>query len=112
MGRVSKAQADTNRGRVVEIAARMFQRHGVSAVCIADLMAEAGLTHGGFYRQFASKNDLAAKACAHAMDRAIGVWRAIAAAHKPEERLAALTEHYLAGDKERHRCPMPAIAGG
>lgn len=111
MGRVSKLQAGANRGRVVETAARMFQRHGVSGVCIADLMAQAGLTHGGFYRQFASKDDLAAEACTHAMDRAIAAWRAIAAAHPPQERLAALTENYLAGDLDRHRCPMPAIAG-
>ena len=111
MGRASKQQAAANRTRVVETAARMFQEHGVAGVGIADLMAEAGLTHGGFYRQFASKDDVATEACALAMDRAVDHWRAIAARHPADDRLGALTAHYVAGNMARHRCPMPALAG-
>ncbi|MBE1491150.1 TetR family transcriptional regulator [Plantactinospora soyae] len=66
MGRVSQAQAQENRRQVVAAAARLFRERGVQAVSVADLMAEAGLTHGGFYRQFASKEALLTEATVQA----------------------------------------------
>ncbi|MFD8418402.1 TetR family transcriptional regulator [Streptomyces sp. NPDC059466] len=71
MGRVSKAQAQENRQRVVATASRMFREKG-TAVSIADLMKAAGLTHGGFHKQFASKEDLIDEAIAHAFDEQAG----------------------------------------
>ncbi|MFF4898214.1 TetR/AcrR family transcriptional regulator [Streptomyces sp. NPDC001068] len=65
MGRVSRAQAQENRQRVVATASRMFREKG-TAVSVADLMKTIGLTHGGFYKQFASKDDLVDEAIAHA----------------------------------------------
>jgi TetR/AcrR family transcriptional repressor of nem operon len=62
MGRVSQAQAQQNRMRIVETAARLFRERGVAGVSVADVMAEVGLTHGGFYKQFASKDALVAEA--------------------------------------------------
>lgn len=62
MGRVSQAQAQENRRQVVAAAARLFRERGVQAVSVADLMAEVGLTHGGFYRQFTSKEALLTEA--------------------------------------------------
>ncbi|GIF51380.1 TetR family transcriptional regulator [Asanoa ferruginea] len=62
MSRVSQAQARENRQRVVEIAARLFRERGVAEVSLADVMAGAGLTHGGFYKQFASKDALVVEA--------------------------------------------------
>lgn len=67
MGRVSKAQAQENRQHVVATASRMFREKG-TAVSIADLMKAVGLTHGAFYKQFASKEDLVDKAIAHAFE--------------------------------------------
>ncbi|MDX2815799.1 TetR family transcriptional regulator [Streptomyces sp. PA03-5A] len=67
MGRVSRAQAQENRQHVVGIASRMFRERG-TAVRIADLMQAAGLTHGAFYKQFASKDDLVDEAIAHAFE--------------------------------------------
>ena len=66
MGRVSQAEAQENRRRTVETAARMFRERGVAAVSVADVMAEVGLTHGGFYKQFASKEALVAEAVGQA----------------------------------------------
>jgi TetR/AcrR family transcriptional repressor of nem operon len=66
MGRVSQAQARENRKRIVETAARLFRERGVAGVSVADVMAEAGLTHGGFYKQFASKEALIAEAVGQA----------------------------------------------
>src|ERR1044071_5440440 len=71
MGRVSQAQASENRRHVVRTAARLFRERGVQGVSVADLMAEAGLTHGGVYKRFASKDALVAEAVAGAFaDRA------------------------------------------
>ncbi|GLY06601.1 TetR family transcriptional regulator [Actinoplanes sp. NBRC 101535] len=62
MGRVSQAQAAQNRERIVAVAARLFREKGIGGVSVADVMAEAGLTHGGFYKHFASKDALVAEA--------------------------------------------------
>jgi TetR/AcrR family transcriptional repressor of nem operon len=70
MGRVSQAQAQENRKRIVETAARLFRERGVAGVSVADVMAEVGLTHGGFYKQFASKDALVAEAVDQAFGKA------------------------------------------
>ncbi|MFD7291910.1 TetR/AcrR family transcriptional regulator [Streptomyces sp. NPDC059897] len=67
MGRVSQAQAEENRRRVVDTASRIFREQGTQ-VSVADLMKAAGLTHGAFYKQFASKEALVDEATAHAID--------------------------------------------
>ncbi len=68
MGRVSQAQAQENRQRVVATASRMFREKG-TAVSLADVMKATGLTHGGFYKQFDSKEDLVDQAIARAFDK-------------------------------------------
>ncbi len=65
MGRVSQQQAEENRRRVVETAARLFREKGTH-LSVADLMKASGLTHGGFYKQFASKDALIDEATTHA----------------------------------------------
>ncbi|MFI1206017.1 TetR/AcrR family transcriptional regulator [Streptomyces sp. NPDC020802] len=65
MGRASQAQAQENRERVVRTASRLFREQGTH-VSVADLMKAAGLTHGGFYKQFPSKEALIDEATAHA----------------------------------------------
>ncbi|CAM5321295.1 MULTISPECIES: TetR/AcrR family transcriptional regulator [Streptomyces] len=58
MPRITKEDKARNRQNILEAAGRMFRSQGIDAVGIAELMKEAGLTHGGFYNHFASKNDL------------------------------------------------------
>lgn len=65
MGRVSQAQAEENRKRVVDTASRLFREQGAH-VSVADLMKAAGLTHGAFYKQFESKEALVDETTAHA----------------------------------------------
>jgi TetR/AcrR family transcriptional repressor of nem operon len=60
--KVTKAQAQANRARIVETASHLFRERGYDGVGIADLMAAAGFTHGGFYKHFGSKADLMAEA--------------------------------------------------
>ncbi len=71
--KVSKAQAQANRAHIVETASVLFRERGYDGVGIADLMAAAGFTHGGFYKHFASKADLLAQAatCGFAQGAAI-----------------------------------------
>ncbi|MEV8503993.1 TetR family transcriptional regulator [Actinoplanes sp. NPDC051475] len=89
MARVSQAQAQENRERVVRTAARLFREHGVQGVSVADLMGAAGLTHGGFYKQFASKEALVAEAAGRAFT-------------EHGSRLAGLAERH-AGDHDAAR---------
>jgi TetR/AcrR family transcriptional repressor of nem operon len=67
--RVSREKAAENRERIVETAARLFRENGFDGVGIDAIMKEAGLTHGGFYGHFASKDELAAEAVTRALER-------------------------------------------
>ncbi len=62
--KVTKAQAQANRAHVVETASTLFRERGYDGVGVADLMAAAGFTHGGFYKQFRTKADLMAESAA------------------------------------------------
>src|SRR3954452_3379052 len=59
--RVSREEAAANRERILEVAGTLFREHGFDGIGVADIMKQAGLTHGGFYGHFASKDDLAAE---------------------------------------------------
>jgi TetR/AcrR family transcriptional repressor of nem operon len=72
--RVSREQAIANREKVVDVASALFRKHGIDGVGVADIMKAAGLTHGGFYGHFDSKEDLAAEACSRAARRSWDVW--------------------------------------
>lgn len=63
--RVSRAQMAENRARILEEAGRLFRARGFEAVSLAEVMAAAGMTHGGFYGHFQSKDDLIAQTLAH-----------------------------------------------
>src|SRR5437867_12268898 len=65
--RVSRKEAEANRERVVEVASALYRKHGFDGIGVADIMRRAGLTHGGFYGHFGSKDDLAAETCARVM---------------------------------------------
>jgi TetR/AcrR family transcriptional regulator, transcriptional repressor for nem operon len=98
MGRVSQVQARENRRHVVEVAARLFRERGVPGVSVADLMSAAGLTHGGFYKQFESKDALVAEAVGKAFDQLSG--RLVALDDRGPDHAAArraLIEYYLSG---------------
>jgi TetR/AcrR family transcriptional regulator, transcriptional repressor for nem operon len=64
----SKAETAETRKRIVEAAAQAFRSNGIHATGVAEIMSAAGLTHGGFYRHFESKEHLVAEACASAME--------------------------------------------
>ncbi|MBE2212385.1 MAG: TetR family transcriptional regulator [Opitutaceae bacterium] len=69
--KVTKAQAAENRAHIVETASALFRERGYDGVSVADLMAAAGFTHGGFYKHFQSKADLMAEAAGVGFSRAV-----------------------------------------
>ena len=71
--RMTREKAAENRARIVETASRLFREKGFDGVGIDAIMNEAGLTHGGFYGHFSSKEDLAAEAVARALEQSVGL---------------------------------------
>lgn len=115
MARVSQAQAQQNRDRVVETAARLFRERGVAGVSVADLMAAAGLTHGGFYKRFASKEALVAEAAGRAFTEQGARLRELGARHPgdPEAvRHERITQYLSAAHRDNPGagCPISALA--
>ena len=97
--KVSREQAAQNRERIVEAAAQLFRERGFEGIGVADLMKEVGLTHGGFYGHFSSKEDLIAEASARAFEGSLAVWSNLAE-HARDDPLSAIARVYLTS---RHR---------
>lgn len=93
--RKSKQEASETRRRIVETAATEFRLGGIEGTGLSDLMAAAGLTHGGFYRHFASKDDLVAEACAAALEAITERIAATASGEVGPRGLNAVVERYL-----------------
>jgi TetR/AcrR family transcriptional regulator, transcriptional repressor for nem operon len=97
--KVTRVQSEKNRQTVVATASRLFRQRGFDGIGLSDLMNAAGLTHGGFYKKFESKEDLAIQACTSALDRnRVKLSRVVARAK--EEPFTAVVRCYLS---ERHR---------
>lgn len=108
--RVSREKALENRERIVETAARLLRQHGFDGIGVADMMNAAGLTHGGLYSNFASKDDLAVKASEHAI---AGTKALLKNALAQEDPLRALIERYVSSahrDDPGSGCILPALA--
>ncbi|NTE87832.1 TetR/AcrR family transcriptional regulator [Agrobacterium rubi] len=108
--RVSRAQAEENRDRVIDVASRLFREHGFDGIGLKDLMKGAGLTQGAFYKQFTSKDDLAALASARAMESATMRWSEAAA--NSSDPLEAVMDFYLSTDHREEKaegCPLVAL---
>ena len=109
--RVSRAQAAENRETVINVASRLFREHGFDGIGLKDLMEGAGLTQGAFYKQFTSKEDLAAQASRRALESVSSRWSAAAAAN-PKDPLSAVVAIFLSTDHRAERmdgCPIVAL---
>jgi TetR/AcrR family transcriptional repressor of nem operon len=104
--KVTKAQAQENRAHIVATASALFRERGYDGVGIAELMAAAGFTHGGFYKHFRSKADLIAEAAATTMSRAV--------AESAGSDLAEFFKSYVSRvhrDARGVGCTMAALCG-
>jgi TetR/AcrR family transcriptional repressor of nem operon len=115
MPRVSRQQSDNNRASIAEVSSRLFRERGIKGLSVNDLMSAAGLTHGGFYGHFESKDALAAEACRLAFRQSARSWRKRAAETADVESIrSALVEGYLSAKARANpgaSCPATALAG-
>ena len=109
----SKSQKAKTHERIVKLASKRFREEGLARIGIAELMKEAGLTVGGFYKHFDSRDDLVAEA----VHSALGFWKRqvdAAASGGPPLTYESLVDAYL-GEKHRDHpgtgCPVGALAG-
>jgi TetR/AcrR family transcriptional repressor of nem operon len=104
--RVTKAQAQANRAHIVETASALFREHGYDGVGVAELMAAAGFTHGGFYKHFRSKADLMAETAAAGLSQSLAM--------TGEMDLAKFISVYVSREHRDGRsagCTMAALCG-
>ena len=110
--KVSRQQAERNRSEVVASAARLFREHGFDGIGLGEVMRAAGLTHGGFYKQFDSKEGLVREATAAALERSRAKWKQRIAA-STGDALRTFVEGYLSPahrDNPADGCAFAALA--
>ncbi len=110
--RKSRAEAAQTRRRIVEAAASAFGAGGIQETAVSDIMAAAGLSHGGFYRHFDSKDQLVTEACAEGMGGVVELVTSAADERLAPEALRAVVERYLSGNHVENRaggCPLASL---
>lgn len=109
--RVSREKAAQNRQRVIEVAAKLFRERGFDGIGVADLMKSAGLTHGGFYGNFESKEDLMVQACTQALEASLDRFKN-AADRGGKNALSVVASTYLSPahrDRPGEGCALAAL---
>lgn len=112
--RYDKQHKSAIRQRILDMATLRFRSEGIAAVGIANLMADLGLTHGGFYWHFKDKEDLVAQVCRQAMEKTCEQWQQQLRQAKAGQQRQAVAQHYLS---IQHRdfpdtgCVAAALAG-
>jgi TetR/AcrR family transcriptional repressor of nem operon len=110
--RYSKEHKFQTHARIVKKASVKLREKGAHGIGVADLMRDAGLTHGGFYAHFDSREALVIEAFTHAMDRSTARWRKLAGETSPDKRLSKIVNTYLAPthrDDPGNGCAVPAL---
>ncbi len=110
--RYSKEHKTETHARIVKNASVLLRERGADGIGVAGLMKEAGLTHGGFYAHFESRDALIGEAFAHAMDQTTRRWRKRAEQAPEGQRLASVVNGYLTPshrDDVGNGCALPAL---
>ena len=110
--RYSREHKLETHARIVRKASVRLREKGAHGVGVADLMKEAGLTHGGFYAHFDSRDDLVIEAFTHAMDRSTERWRKLVEQTPREKRFATIVNSYLTSlhrDDPGRGCAIPTL---
>jgi TetR/AcrR family transcriptional repressor of nem operon len=110
--RYSREHKLETHARIVKKASVRLREKGAHGIGVADLMKEAGLTHGGFYAHFDSRDALVIEAFGYAMDRGTERWRKVMEQTPPDKRLATIVESYLTPlhrDDPGNGCAIPTL---
>jgi len=110
--RKSRVETTETRRRIVEVAAEGFRAKGIHATGLADVMAAAGLSHGGFYRHFESKDQLVAHACDAGLTGIIEALEASADGCNEQDGFRAIVDAYMSTahrDTPEHGCPLAGM---
>ena len=110
--RYSREHKQETHARIVRKASIRLREKGAHGVGVADLMKEAGLTHGGFYAHFDSRDALVVEAFGYAMDRSLEHWRKLTSETAPDKRLAMIVDTYLSPthrDDPGHGCAITSL---
>ena len=115
MPRATREQAEKHRVAIERAASHLFRERGLEGISVAQIMAAAGLTHGGFYGHFSSKGELAARACSRAFEQSAVRWRERLREHEqPRQALDSIAAGFLTARHRDHPgggCPAVALAG-
>jgi TetR/AcrR family transcriptional repressor of nem operon len=106
----SQAAKAASHDRILDIAAARIRRHGIASLAVAELMKEAGLTHGGFYRHFDSREDLVAEAAQRALSQG-SAWTVAAGQIGGRRGYTALVDGYLSARHRDHPEAGCGVAG-
>lgn len=112
--RVSQEEMEESHKRIVQGAARLLRERGIEGASVADVMSEAGLTHGGFYRHFKTKEALVAAALRSAFEQLASALEARFDKYEPEAAVADYRADYLSKlhvEKPGIGCPIAALGG-
>jgi TetR/AcrR family transcriptional repressor of nem operon len=112
MKRTTSTTKELTHERIVEAAARAIRRSGYDGTSVADIMKEAGLTHGGFYAHFASREAMLAEAADRAGAEAVAASTRVAATAPPEQAMRRLLHAYLSKEhliSVEMGCPVAAL---
>jgi TetR/AcrR family transcriptional repressor of nem operon len=114
--RSSRKDAEKHRKEIIDASARLFREKGADSVSVPELMQAVGMTHGGFYKHFPSKDELVRAAYSKAFDEVVEKLRRNAAEHDRDPAAArnAMLEGYLSAthrDSAGAGCATAALAG-
>ena len=111
--RRSREEAAATRQRIVDTASHEFRENGIAGTGLSELMGAAGLTQGGFYKHFESKDQLVAEAIERSFDQVTGdFWAASIKGKSPDAAFRAIVDGYLSAKHRDHSaegCPLSAL---
>jgi TetR/AcrR family transcriptional regulator, transcriptional repressor for nem operon len=112
MTRYAEGHKERMRSAIVGVATSALRAEGIEGARVADMMREAGLTHGGFYTHFGSKDDLVAEACGAGVIAARESIVGVASRATPKARVRAVLDAYLTGERrDRAGCTLATLGG-
>jgi len=110
--RYARGHKERTRRGIVDVATTALRSEGIDGARLSDVMRDAGLTHGGFYVHFGSKDDLVAEACGTGVAAARESIVAVASRAKPEDRVRAVLDAYLTGARrDTAGCTLATLGG-